>query len=71
MANPDGHPAMMVDDQMQQMAERIAALEAELQATLQNNAGLTRDLQEQRERVETERIRGDRRSRVLVQECVN
>ena len=62
---------MMVDDQIQQMAERIAALETELQTTLQNNTGLTRELQEYRERVETERIRADRRSRLQIQEFAN
>ena len=62
---------MMIDEQMQQMAECITAVEAELQATLQNNAGLTRELQEQRERVETQRVRVDRRSHVQVRDFVN
>ena len=66
MANPEGQPAMIEDDPIQQMAERIAALETELQASMQNNTGLTRELQEYRERVETERIRADRRSRVQI-----
>ena len=62
---------MNIDEQMRQMAERIAALEAELQATLQTNAGLTRELQEQSERADTERLRADRRSRAQVQEFAN
>ena len=53
------------------MAECIVALEAELQTTLQNNAGLVRKLQEQRERVETERIHVDCQSCVEVQDFAN
>ena len=43
----------MANEQTRQLAERVAALEAELQATLQANAELTRGLQEQREIAET------------------
>ena len=43
----------MADEQTRQLAERVAALEAKLQATLQANAELTRGLQEQREIAET------------------
>ena len=39
---------------MRQLAERVAALEAELQATRQANAKLTQGLQEQQEVAETE-----------------
>ena len=38
---------------------------------MQNNVGLTRELQEQRERVETERVRVDRQSRAQVQDFAN
>ena len=37
----------MVEEQAGQLAERVATLEAELQATLQANAKLTRGLPEQ------------------------
>ena len=37
----------MAEEQARQLAECVAALEAELQATLQANAKLTRGLQEQ------------------------
>ena len=43
----------MADAQMQQLAERVAALEAELQATRQANAELTQSIREQREIAET------------------
>ena len=62
---------MNIDEQMRQMAECIVVLEAELQATLQTNAGLTHELQEQSERADTERLRADRRSRAQVQEFAN
>ena len=62
---------MMIDEQIQQMAERIAALEAELQATLWNNAGLTCELQEQFERADTGRLCADRRSCAQVQDFAN
>ena len=48
---------------MRQLAERVAALEAELQATRRANAELTQGLAEQREIAETAQLRADRRGR--------
>ena len=61
----------MADEQTRQLAERVAALEAELQATLQANAELTRGLQEQREIAEIAQLRADRRGRAQMQDFAN
>ena len=53
----------MAEEQMRQLAERVAALEAELQATRRANAELTQGLAEQREIAETAQLRADRRGR--------
>ena len=53
---------------MRQLAERIAALEAELRATQQANAELTQGLTEQREIAETAQLRADRRGRAQMQD---
>ena len=53
---------------MRQLAERVAALEAELQATRQANAELTQGLAEQREIAETAQLRADRRGRAQMQD---
>ena len=42
--NPEGKPVKMAEEQARQLAEHVAALEAELQAMLQANAELTRGL---------------------------
>ena len=52
-------PAKMAEEQMRQLAERVAALEAELQATRQANAELTQGMAEQREIAETAQLRAD------------
>ena len=49
----------MAEEQMRQLAERVAALEAELQATRQANAELTQGIAEQREIAETAQLRAD------------
>ena len=49
-------PAKMAEEQMRQLAERVAALEAELQATRQANAELTQGMAEQREIAETAQL---------------
>ena len=61
----------MADEQTRQLVERVAALEAELQATLQANAELTRGLQEQCEIEETAQLRADRRGRAQMQDFAN
>ena len=61
----------MADEQTRQLAERVAALEAELQATLQANAELMSGLQEQREIAETAQLRADRRGRAQMQDFAN
>ena len=58
----------MAEEQMRQLAERIAALEAELRATQQANAELTQGLTEQREIAETAQLRADRRGRAQMQD---
>ena len=58
----------MAEEQMQQLAERVAALEAELQATRQANAELTQGLAEQREIAETAQLRADRRGPAQMQD---
>ena len=52
-------PAKMAEEQMRQLAERVAALEAELQATRQANAELTQGIAEQREIAEIAQLRAD------------
>ena len=42
--NPEGKPTKMAEEQARQLAERVPALEAELQATLQANTELMRGL---------------------------
>ena len=61
-------PAKMAEEQMRQLAERVAALEAELQATRQANAELTQGMAEQREIAETAQLRADRRGRAQMQD---
>ena len=56
---------------MRQLAERVAALEAELQATRQANAELTQGMAEQREIAETAQLRADRRGRAQMQDFAN
>ena len=56
---------------MRQLAERVAALEAELQATQQANAELTQGIREQREIAETAQLRADRRGRAQMQDFAN
>ena len=58
-------------EEAQAAAERYAAMEAELQALRQQNEELARTVQEQRDIVETERRRADRRSRAQTQEFAN
>ena len=58
----------MAEEQMRQLAERIAVLEAELRATQQANAELTQGLTEQREIAETAQLRADRRGRAQMQD---
>ena len=58
----------MAEEQMRQLAERVAALEAELQATRQANAELTQGIAEQREIAETAQLRADRRGRAQMQD---
>ena len=58
----------MAEEQMRQLAERIAALEAELRATQQANAELTQGLTKQREIAETAQLRADRRGRAQMQD---
>ena len=53
----------MAEEQACQLAERVATLEAELQATLQANTELTQGLQEQHEVAEIAQLRADRRGR--------
>ena len=64
-------PAKMAEEQMRQLAERVAALEAELQATRQANAELTQGIAEQREIAETAQLRADRRGRAQMQDFAN
>ena len=61
----------MAEEQMRQLAERVAALEAELQATRQANAELTQGIREQREIAETAQLRADRRGRAQMQDFAN
>ena len=61
----------MAEEQMRQLAERVAALEAELQATRQANAELTQGMAEQREIAETVQLRADRRGRAQMQDFAN
>ena len=61
----------MAEEQLRQLAERVAALEAELQATRQANAELTQGLAEQREIAETAQLRADRRGRAQMQDFAN
>ena len=61
-------PAKMAEEQMRQLAERVAALEAELQVTRQANVELTQGIAEQREIAETAQLRADRRGRAQVQD---
>ena len=56
---------------MRQLAERVAALEAELQATRQANAELMQGIAEQREIAETAQLRADRRGRAQMQDFAN
>ena len=53
---------------MRQLAERVAILEAELQATRQANAELTQSVAEEREKAETAQLRADRRGRAQMQD---
>ena len=64
-------PAKMAEEQMRQLAERVAALEAELQATRQANAELMQGMAEQREIAETAQLRADRRRRAQMQDFAN
>ena len=64
-------PAKMAEEQMRQLAERVAALEAELQATRQANAELTQGMAEQQEIAETAQLRADRRGRAQMQDFAN
>ena len=61
----------MAEAQMQQLMERVAALEAELQATRQANVELTQQFQEQREVAETAQLRADRRGRAQMHDFAN
>ena len=61
----------MAEEQLQNLVERVAALEAELQATRQANTELTQGLQEQREVAETAQLRADRRGRAQMQDFAN
>ena len=63
---------VVIDEaEAQQVAERYAQMEAELQALQQRNAELIHDLQEQQNIAATERLRADRRSRAQTQEFAN
>ena len=70
MANPTGH-VVLGKEETQQVAERYATMEAELQALQQMNEELTPTVQEQQEVVATERLWADRRSRAQTQDFVN
>ena len=59
MANPAGH-VVMGEEEVQQAAERYAAMEAELQALRQRNDELMHAVQEQQDLVAAERVRADR-----------
>ena len=70
MAHPEGQ--IIIDEaEAQQVAERYAQMEAELQALRQRNEERIRDLQEQQNIAATERVRADRRSRAQTQEFAN
>ena len=56
---------------MQRLMERVAALEAELQATRQANAELTQGIAEQQEIAATAQVRADRRGRAQMQDFAN
>ena len=70
MAQP-GEQVVIDEDVARQAEERYAQMEAELQTLRQQNEGLTREVLEQRDVVETERRRADRRSRAQVQDFAN
>ena len=70
MANPAGH-VVLGEEEAQQAAERYARMEEELHTLRQQNAELTRTVQEQQEQVATERVRADRRARAQTQEFAN
>ena len=61
----------MAEEQMRQLVERVATLEAELQATRQANAELTQGMAEQWEIAETAQLRADRRGRAQMQDFAN
>ena len=70
MADP-ARQVVMGEGEAQQAEERYARMEAELHALRQQNAELTRTVQEQQELVATERVRADRRARAQTQEFAN
>ena len=61
----------MAEEQLQQLMERVAVLEAELQATRQANAELTQGIAEQQEIAATAQVRADRRGRAQMQDFAN
>ena len=70
MANPSGH-VVLGEEEAQQVAERYAKMEAELQALRQQNEELVHTVQEQQEMVAMERLRADCRARAQMQEVAN
>ena len=70
MANPAGH-VVLGEEEAQQVAERYAKMEAELQALRQQNEELARTVQEQQEMVAMETLRADCRARAQMQEFAN
>ena len=70
MANPEGR-VIMEEAKVQQVVERYAQMEAELQALRQRNEELMHAIQEQQDIVDVERWRADRRSRAQTQEFAN
>ena len=70
MANP-GAQVMIDEDVARQAEERYARLEGELQEMRQQNEALNRELQQQNEVAQTERLRADRRSRAQMQDFAN
>ena len=70
MANPEVR--VVVDEtEAQQVAERYAKMEAELQALRQQNEELMSAAREQQDLVAAECLRGDRHSHAQMQEFAN
>ena len=70
MANPSSH-VVLGEEEAQQVTERYAKMEAELQALRQRNEELVRIVQEQQDLVAAERVKVDRHSRAQTQEFAN